>query len=257
MARNPEALVLAGGTGILMEHGNRTIDFPPVVVAIHEISEFGKLARTERFLEIGSGVTLAELAAYNPGSIHPSLLQAIRGVATVPIRNLATIGGNISSRSRFMDLWPVLACLDSLVELRTSGENRWININRLADESGAPFLPSGSIVSRIRVPLERWDVNIVIKVGQKEYPSPETSVFAVTARIGKGVVNDFHLVMAGERCFRSRELESTIVGQRLPLEEDTIEFMAMEYRKQYGERHGRSDTRIGRLPEFALRSLAE
>lgn len=257
MKRNPEALILAGGTGILMEQGKRTLDFPAIVMAIHEIPELGKLARTERFLEIGSGVTLAELAAYNPGSIHPSLLQAIRGVATIPIRNLATIGGNISSPVRFMDLWPVLACLDSLVELRNSSGNKWININRLVDESGMPFRPAGAIVSRIRIPLERWDVNIMIKLGQKGYPAPETSVFAVTARIGKGIVNDFHLVMAGERCFRSRELESSIVGRRLPLEEDTVELLSAEYVKQYREKQGNSDTRIGRLPEFALKSLAE
>ncbi len=248
--------MIAGGTGILMEQGKRTLEFPPVVIAIHDIPEMNRLVLTERFLEIGAGVTLSELSAYNPGSIQPSLLQAIRGLATLPIRNLATLGGNIASRARFMDLWPVLACLDGLIEMRNAGGAKWININRLADESGSPFLPSGAIIARIRIPLERWDVNIVVKVGQKEYPAPDTAVFAVTARIDKGIVNDFHLVMAGERCFRSRELESAIVGRRLPIEDDEIHLFSEEYRKQYRQKLGESGTGLGRLPELAFKALA-
>ncbi|MDP2816450.1 MAG: FAD binding domain-containing protein [Rectinemataceae bacterium] len=256
MRRNPQALLLAGGTGILREQGQRSLDFPPVIIAIHDISELCRLVLTERFLEIGACVTLSDLAAYNPGTIQPALLNAVKGISTVPIRNLATIGGNIACSSRFMDLWPVLACLDSLVEIRNPEGAKWININRFSDESGSPSLPSGAVITRIRIPLERWDVNIVVKMGQHDYPSPETSVLCATARTGKGIVNDFHLVMAGEHSFRSRELESAIVGRRLPLPENEIKLLSDEYRKQYKLKNEVSGTGIGRLPELALKTLA-
>ncbi len=245
MKRHPGALVYSGGTGILRNQGGRTVEFPPVVLCTYAIAELRRMSLTERFLELGAGSTFAEIEEYSPGSMHGIILDTIRGIGTVPLRNLATIGGNLACRDRFMDMWPVLACLDAMVELRNAAGVKWMNVNRLADESGRPAAPPGALFTRVRIPLERWDRALVVKVGNTGYPSADTAVFAFCARITKGVVDDFHLVTAGERAFRNREIESDITGRRVPFDAAQRYLLAEEYERSGAAFLG------GGIPSFA------
>jgi Aerobic-type carbon monoxide dehydrogenase, middle subunit CoxM/CutM homologs len=233
--RQPGILVFAGGTDILREQGGRGIRLPEDVMYVRDLSELRRAGLTERFLEIGAAVTIAELLELGDAALHPLLARAAAGVATSAIRNLATVGGNIAAKSRFMDLWPALACLDALVELRDQGGATWMNVNRLVGQGGKPAIPVGGLLTRVRVPIEKWDAYLVRKVGPGDYPSPETAVFAFAARIEKGILVEFRLAFAGEVAIRSQALESSIIGRSLPLSKRECEQFAQGYREISGE----------------------
>jgi CO/xanthine dehydrogenase FAD-binding subunit len=215
--RRPGMLVFAGGTGILREQGGRGISLPGEVMFLQEIAELRRTSLTERFLEIGAAVTLSELLEVGDSALPPLLAEAARGVGTPAIRNLATLGGNVAARDRFMDCWPALACLDALVELRDRDGTTWMNVNRLVGSDRRPAFPEGGLVTRFRVPLERWDATLLRKVGPSDYPSSDTAVFAFAARAEKGILVEARIAFAGESALRSPSLESTILGRRLPL----------------------------------------
>jgi CO/xanthine dehydrogenase FAD-binding subunit len=162
MKRHPDALLFAGGTDILREQGGRGVELPPVAICIHELPELRRAGLTERFLEVGAAVTLTEILELGESALPLLLAEAIRGIGNVAIRNLATLGGNIACRTRFMDTWPALACLDTLVELRDSNGASWININRFVDADGLPSFPKGGLITRIRIPLDHWDAQVAI-----------------------------------------------------------------------------------------------
>ncbi|MDA8426923.1 MAG: FAD binding domain-containing protein [Treponema sp.] len=226
----PEALIYAGGTEILREQGGRGIVLPPEVICIHELSELRKASLSERYLDVGAAVTLAEVLEL-AGSALPSLFgDTVRGIGTPALRNLATLGGNLAARDRFMDTWPALSCLDALVEIKDSWGSTWINVNRLSDEAGRPAFPSGGVITRIRIPLERVDVSAVRKVGGRDYPGPETAVFALAARADKGILASFRLAFAGRTALRLQEIESHITGRSLPLSERERRSFGEEYR---------------------------
>lgn len=230
LRRRPGILVFAGGTDILREQGGRGLSLPQELLCVQGIPELRRAGLTERFLEIGAAVTVSELLELGDTALPPLLAEAARGIGTPALRNLATLGGNLACRTRFMDAWPALACLDGLVELRDQGGATWMNVNRLKGEDGRPAVPEGGLLTRVRVPIERWDAYALRKVGIKSYPSPETAVFAFVARVEKGILAEVRIAFAGDIALRSQSLEASMIGRSLPLSTRETSSIADGYR---------------------------
>jgi Aerobic-type carbon monoxide dehydrogenase, middle subunit CoxM/CutM homologs len=230
--KRPGILLFAGGTDILREQGSRGLSLPGEILCIHSIPELRRAGLTERFLEIGAAVTISEMLSLGEAALPPILAEAGRLVGTPAVRNLATIGGNLASRRRFMDCWAPLACLDALVELRDNGGSTWMNVCRLAGPNGRPAFPEGALLTRVRVPIARWDACLLRKVGSRDYPSPETAVFAFAARAEKGILEEARIIFAGETVLRSQALESSLIGRSLPLSAKERDSIAEGYRDE-------------------------
>lgn len=91
---------LAGGTDLLVSL-RRGLGQPPVLIDLAGIAELGVLGVSSQGTRIGSGVTLARLAAST--EIHaryPAVAQAAAAIASPGLRNLATVGGNLLLETR-------------------------------------------------------------------------------------------------------------------------------------------------------------
>ena len=107
LAADPEALVLAGGTDLMVEvnRGDRSIGN---VVAIDRVRELRGWTREGDVLRIGAGMTYAEMADPEFAAIVPALVQAARTIGSPQIRATGTIGGNVATASPAGDMLPVL-----------------------------------------------------------------------------------------------------------------------------------------------------
>jgi len=257
IARHPGALLYAGGTDILRRQADRGLSLPEVVICIQGLPELRRTGLTEQFLEVGACVRLVEMLELGESALRALLARAIEGIATPAIRNLATLGGNIACRDRFMDAWPALACLDAIVELRDGSGSTWMNVNRLVGPDGSPAFPEGGIATRIRVPIERWDVTVLRKVGNRDYPGPDTAVFALAARAEKGILSEFRLAFAGERALRLRDIESRLIGRTLPLSGRERASFGEEYRGAGAELPEQLALQFGALVDGALDMLTD
>src|SRR5258706_14044179 len=99
-ARWGEADVLAGGTDLisLMKEYLAT---PKRVVNIKNIKELGGIQDSKAGLRIGAAVTIDELL--ESAVVHksfPALTEAARGIASPPIPNMGTVGGDLCQRPR-------------------------------------------------------------------------------------------------------------------------------------------------------------
>jgi CO/xanthine dehydrogenase FAD-binding subunit len=231
LRRRPGALIFAGGTDILREQAGRGLTLPQEILCIQSLPELRRAGLSERFLEIGAAVTVSELLELGDAALTPLLAEAVRGIGSPALRNLATLGGNLACKTRFMDSWAALACLDGLIELRDQGGATWINVNRLVGEDGRPAFPEGGLLTRLRVPIERWDAYALRKVGPRAYPSRDTAVFAFAARAEKGILADVRIAFAGEVALRSQALESSMIGRSLPLSSRESASIAESYKK--------------------------
>lgn len=256
MRRRPEAEIYAGGTEILRRQSEPCARLPREVLCVSGIPELRQVLLTERFVEIGAAVTLAEILELRENAVPELLSLALRGVGNPALRSLATIGGNLATVSRFMDSWPALACLDAMAELRDAAGSRWINVNRLAGADGAPDFPRGNLLVRIRIPLERWDFVTFRKVGVKDYPSRSTAAFALAMRADKGLLSEFRLAFSGETALRLRDVEGMLVGRRLPLDARQRSTFADEYRQAAADLPARLRLQFGNLVGGALELLA-
>lgn len=120
LLKKREALVLAGGT-FLLNTLKKTAKVPTDVVSLRRIRELVGIQESRDHVSIGTMTTLVDVAGDKVlAEYFPALVQACRQIATTPIRNMATIGGNIASRFFWVDLPAVLWALDAKLVLQTA-----------------------------------------------------------------------------------------------------------------------------------------
>ncbi|MGH8724577.1 MAG: FAD binding domain-containing protein, partial [Burkholderiales bacterium] len=88
----PDAMLIAGGTDLLPNMKRRQMA-PKVLVSLRGISEL-----KSNGAGIGAGTTLAEIVGRK--NLPPGLRQAAHQVATVHLRNMGTLGGNLCLDTR-------------------------------------------------------------------------------------------------------------------------------------------------------------
>ncbi|MBN1242539.1 MAG: FAD binding domain-containing protein [Spirochaetales bacterium] len=233
--KHPDALLWAGGTGILRLRVGRRPELPPTIISLEKVPELRAVGRSDRTLDLGATVVLSQLSSLGEGAVPEALAESAAGIGTEALRNLATLGGNILCRERFGDAFPALACLDALAEFRGPSGSRWMAVGRLAGKDRKPLVPPGEILIRVRVPLDPWDLSIVRKIGYPLWPDADSGVFACLARASKGSLYEFRAAMGGPLFLRDRDTESALIGKRLPLQAREIENARQSWRARFEE----------------------
>ena len=123
-----------------------------------------------------------------------------------------------------MTATPVLALLDARVELRRHGNARWVPVVRLHGSDGSIDIAEGEIISRIRVPLYPWNVQTFRRFGSLMAPQSHPLAFCGLARVSNGILEELRVVgsTGQSEMLRYKEIESELIGRRLPLAEREI-----------------------------------
>lgn len=245
MNAHPGALLYAGGTSIMSGKSSRIVELPSFVISLHHVPELKQITKTDRYIEIGSMVTLGEILALKESTIPDVVRKALSSLGHFCTRALATIGGTILRTDGFPDLFPALACLDALVEIRHGHKSSWVNVNRFAGALGKPSIEPDQLVARLRIPYSEWDVQFFKKYG-REYPDTDSAAMACVCRISKRTISEFRLMETGPVAIRSHDAETMLIGRKLPLSQRDIESVSAEY-KAYCDSLGLDDCRVRRF----------
>ena len=123
---------LGGGSGLtlLMRYG---FFEPETLVSLDRLDGLSGIERaSDGALHLGALNTLRDLEDSHRVAQHvPVLRAALRGLATVRLRNVAQLGGAIAHGHPQMDLPPVLLALGAQVRVRSRGGERWIDADEL------------------------------------------------------------------------------------------------------------------------------
>jgi aerobic carbon-monoxide dehydrogenase medium subunit len=114
-----EAHLLAGGTALTLLRKQGLVDLA-MVVDLGGIAGLGRIsAEPDGGLRIGATATLREVET-SPVVLEraPALAQVVARVATVRVRNQATLGGNLAHGDPAQDPPPILLVLDAELEIR-------------------------------------------------------------------------------------------------------------------------------------------
>jgi xanthine dehydrogenase small subunit len=150
LAEAPESLILAGGTDIGLWVTKHLRDLPSIVY-LGDIAELATIELHGGGLRIGAGANVdAAWAALV--SLYPSLAEQARRFASPPIRNSATLGGNIANGSPIGDSMPALIALDAEVELQSSLGVRRLPLEQLYLGYQKKDLRPGELVTAIVIP---------------------------------------------------------------------------------------------------------
>ena len=151
----PEACLLAGGTDIGLWVTKHHMDLRAIIYT-GDVRELQRLEVNENHIEIGATVTLTD--SHEVIAEHfPDMGEVYRRFASPPIRNAATIGGNVANGSPIGDSMPGLIALGTTLVLRLGEATREIALEDFYLAYQKTDLAPGECVERLRIPLEPVD----------------------------------------------------------------------------------------------------
>jgi len=225
--KNPGSTIFAGGTGIMMnrqdQRGRRIVERKPVI-SLKYVHELEKVARRERFLEIGAAVPLSKIVSIGSRVVPKTLYNAVFNYGYFGVRNLATLGGIICSPWDYSEVVTILHAMDTQLEIRSSTHTGWILISSFRKANGENILSENEVLTRIRIPHGSWNRSFSRVVGMGGSSAYPGAVFSGFARIEKDSIEDIRFSFSGigHRVIRERSMEMALQGKKIPLSEKDL-----------------------------------
>jgi xanthine dehydrogenase FAD-binding subunit len=228
VTRFPNATFWAGGTYIMSRHDYYPTRNSNDIISLAEIPDFKRINRTDRFIEVGSMVTISQLIAVGKQVLPDLLLKTLLTMGTRILRKQMTVGGALCTPDIRLGLPGTLSVLNSEVEIKKCDgirtENRWIPVSRLYDRSGILLLENNELVTRIRIGFEQEGFSTFIFAGNPLYNPEETVLFSLVCSYNQSTINGFRFCFTLPRSgfHMSHEMEMLIRGMLLPLTPNQI-----------------------------------
>ena len=173
---NPEAQLLAGGTDIGLWVTKEQRELGPLIYT-GNVRELLEVRTTPTHLEIGAAVALTDAFAVL-ASHWPTLVEVWSRFGSVPIRNAATLGGNIANGSPIGDTMPVLLVLGASLVLRRGKVRREMPLEAFYLGYRTTARQPGEFLEAIRVPLPAPEVELRAYKLSKRFDQDISAVFA-------------------------------------------------------------------------------
>jgi CO/xanthine dehydrogenase FAD-binding subunit len=148
----PAAAYFAGGTDLLpqMRLGRRA---PAAIIDIKRVGGLDRIRETDAGLTIGAAVPLAEIETHPiVRADFPLLAECARVVGARPLRNRATLVGNICNASPAADTAVAMLVLDGAVRVVGADGSRELPVAGFFTGPGQTALRPGDLVTEVVLP---------------------------------------------------------------------------------------------------------
>ncbi len=148
-----EARPLAGGTALVLMMRQRLVR-PACLVSLRGIADLGRITSANGTVEIGACVTHRE-AETSPivRQRLPVLAETYRHVATIRVRNMATVGGGLAHADPNQDPPATLLALGARVRVRGPRGEREIPLDDFFTDYYQTSLAPGELVTGVTIPV--------------------------------------------------------------------------------------------------------
>ncbi len=148
-----DAHLMAGGTSLMVLMNLGLVE-PTNVVFLKRVRELHGIGRTEH-----GGLEIRALATHRQAELSqdvraycPALTETFRHVATVRIRNQATVGGNLAHADPAQDPPPMLIALGAQVVLRGATGERVLPLEEFFVGYLSTVLQPGEVLTSVQLP---------------------------------------------------------------------------------------------------------
>jgi carbon-monoxide dehydrogenase medium subunit len=146
------ARLMSGGTALVILMKQSLVN-PEHIVSLEKIPGLDGIRVDGDELRIGGLVRHHDLEqSATVRGFAPSLCEIYRRVATVKIRNMATVGGGLAHADPAQDPPPGFMTLDARVRLRSSGGERDVAVSELFSDYYETVIKPGEILTEVIVP---------------------------------------------------------------------------------------------------------
>ncbi|MFH1651059.1 MAG: xanthine dehydrogenase family protein subunit M [Chloroflexota bacterium] len=197
LREQPEATrVIAGGTDLLLEMRRRDVT-PERLLGLSNIPgiDYLKYGETDG-LRLGA---MATLSAVEKSPLvrekYPVLFQAVHGMASEQVRNIATVTGNLCTALPSADTAPALLVLDATLEITGPGGKRVVAIADFFKDYRRTALEKGEILTGIRLPAANGSRGVYLKHRLRKAMSLPVAGVAVLLKEEGGVCRDVRIAL--------------------------------------------------------------
>lgn len=150
--QNPDATLLAGGTDIGLEITKQHRQLTQIIYLGH-VEELLVVEQSQDQLSIGAAVSLSDAI---PAIVQqfPAFSELMTRFASLPIKNIATLGGNIANGSPVGDTMPALMVIGAKLKLRQGSHTREIALQDFYLDYQKTALKTGEFIEQILLPLD-------------------------------------------------------------------------------------------------------
>jgi len=232
LKQHPQAHILAGGTdfGLFVTKQHRRFDR---LIYLGEVAELRTVTESTTHVELGAGATWSAVLPLLDRH-WPSFGELIRRFASPPIRNSATLGGNIANASPIGDGPPPLIALGASVLLLGPDGERELPLDAFFHDYRRTDRRPGEIVALIRLPLPVPGSEFAVYKVSKRLDQDISAVCGAFAlRLQNGLVAEARLAFGGMAATpkRARLAENALVGR--PWNAATVEAAAVALARDF------------------------
>jgi aerobic carbon-monoxide dehydrogenase medium subunit len=220
LADDPEGtLVMAGGTSLVILMKQDLVR-PERVLGLRRIAQLRAIDEGRDVLALGALATHGALARSRAVRAHAAALAStFAAVATVRIREQATLGGNLAHADPAQDPPVTLLALDAVAVARSRFGERRIPLDALFADIFETSLEQGELLLRVELPPLPAGARVTYK---KFLPGTlddyaTVSVATVVAADAAGVCTHARIALggAGPVPLRAREAERSLLGRKI------------------------------------------
>lgn len=216
LAAHPDARIVAGLTDVGLWSTKQLKSFDKLVY-VGDIRSLRQIRASARSVVIGAAVTWTE--ALPALLAHwPQMDELLTRFASPPVRNSATVGGNLANGSPIGDAMPVFIALGATILLRSVSGERSMPLEDFYLAYQKTALAPAEYVAALRTPLASVGQRFRAYKLSKRFDQDISAVCAGLAlQIEQGVVRQARIAFGGMAATPKRALatERALVGRRL------------------------------------------
>jgi len=153
LAADPQAMVLAGGTDLLVRLRARQIN-PSAVIDVKRIAEMTTITReADGSWRIGAAVSSAEMNEHTTLKADwPGVCEAADLIGSTQVQGRATIVGNLCNAGPAADSVPAMVAARATIRIQGPDGSRDIPVEDVPTAPGTTSLKPGELVTSVHLP---------------------------------------------------------------------------------------------------------
>ncbi len=211
----PHATLVAGNTDVGLWI-NKQLRKLPLMISLAGVQELKTIRIDQDAISISAGVSVTD--AFAAIQQHfPALKDLFRRFASMPVRNAATLVGNIANGSPIGDSMPILIALQSEIQLRQGSNERVLALQDFYLGYQQKDLRAGEFVQALRIPLKQQQYQMASYKVSKRFDQDISAVCAafVLGLDDAGKVVHIRIAFGGMAAIpaRATQCEAALLGQ--------------------------------------------
>ena len=212
--------IIAGGTDLIpaVRAGRVSLSAHTHLIDISSINELGYIVKDDDMIRIGAGTGLSDIMMSTVIKEHTTVLaDAVSQMASLQIRNLGTIGGNLCNASPAADTALPLLVLDAKVKVRNLDKQRLLPLQEFFAGPGETTLAPEEILIEVQIPLTKpTGSSCFIKLGRRNAFTLSIVAVATLVKVKNGIFDDIRIALGAvaPTPIRASKAEEHLTGKK-------------------------------------------